>query len=103
MMKKKNSISQFDELMGYHLQEAYQYRRKLGAMDDHGRELARRAGERYAATVHFFFQAEDSIRALYVTGVQTCALPICAPPSRWRRWAWPTVCAIGPASSRGAS
>src|SRR5215469_1189746 len=28
----------------------------------------------------FFFQAEDGIRFLYVTGVQTCALPIC-----WRR------------------
>src|SRR6266496_1037156 len=26
----------------------------------------------------FFFQAEDGIRDLYVTGVQTCALPICA-------------------------
>src|SRR5690349_24233149 len=25
----------------------------------------------------FFFQAEDGIRNLYVTGVQTCALPIC--------------------------
>src|SRR5690349_22585786 len=27
-------------------------------------------------TVDFFFQAEDGIRDLYVTGVQTCALPI---------------------------
>src|SRR6266496_4979779 len=26
--------------------------------------------------VVFFFQAEDGIRLLYVTGVQTCALPI---------------------------
>src|SRR5690349_25164829 len=26
--------------------------------------------------VSFFFQAEDGIRDLYVTGVQTCALPI---------------------------
>src|SRR6266496_6605578 len=26
--------------------------------------------------VSFFFQAEDGIRGLYVTGVQTCALPI---------------------------
>src|SRR5690349_14445725 len=26
----------------------------------------------------FFFQAEDGIRDLYVTGVQTCALPICS-------------------------
>src|SRR5450432_3910761 len=25
----------------------------------------------------FFFQAEDGIRGLIVTGVQTCALPIC--------------------------
>src|SRR5438874_9637823 len=30
----------------------------------------------------FFFQAEDGIRDLYVTGVQTCALPIC--PARTR-------------------
>src|SRR5256886_564919 len=27
-------------------------------------------------TIHFFFQAEDGIRDLTVTGVQTCALPI---------------------------
>src|SRR6266496_6191580 len=26
---------------------------------------------------YFFFLAEDGIRDLYVTGVQTCALPIC--------------------------
>src|SRR2546429_511591 len=28
--------------------------------------------------VFFFFQAEDGIRDVAVTGVQTCALPICA-------------------------
>src|SRR5690606_40157446 len=28
--------------------------------------------------VAFFFQAEDGIRDFHVTGVQTCALPICA-------------------------
>src|SRR5690606_41043301 len=27
----------------------------------------------------FFFQAEDGIRDFHVTGVQTCALPICRP------------------------
>src|SRR5256885_10792496 len=33
----------------------------------------------------FFFQAEDGIRDYKVTGVQTCALPICATPDggRW--------------------
>src|SRR5699024_11611982 len=30
----------------------------------------------------FFFQAEDGIRDRNVTGVQTCALPICSPLSR---------------------
>src|SRR5690606_41208004 len=28
----------------------------------------------------FFFQAEDGIRDFHVTGVQTCALPICFHP-----------------------
>src|SRR5206468_6840939 len=32
----------------------------------------------------FFFQAEDGIRDLIVTGVQTCALPISAPRSSAR-------------------
>src|SRR5438093_12372611 len=30
----------------------------------------------------FFFQAEDGIRDWSVTGVQTCALPICRHPAR---------------------
>src|SRR3712207_7395832 len=30
----------------------------------------------------FFFQAEDGIRDIGVTGVQTCALPICARRAR---------------------
>src|SRR5258707_9791288 len=30
-----------------------------------------------STTVFFFFQAEDGIRDIGVTGVQTCALPIC--------------------------
>src|SRR5215469_9525758 len=39
----------------------------------------------------FFFQAEDGIRDLYVTGVQTCALPIFKlvqqPGAGWPWWA----------------
>src|SRR3712207_7449471 len=33
----------------------------------------------------FFFQAEDGIRDIGVTGVQTCALPICERPRAPRR------------------
>src|SRR5256886_6113357 len=32
----------------------------------------------YMLFIIFFFQAEDGIRDLTVTGVQTCALPICS-------------------------
>src|SRR5438874_12949738 len=40
----------------------------------------------------FFFQAEDGIRDLYVTGVQTCALPISTPRS-------PPLTSNGPSSA----
>src|SRR3712207_9527832 len=33
----------------------------------------------------FFFQAEDGIRDIGVTGVQTCALPIYSLRTQWRR------------------
>src|SRR5207249_6727141 len=36
----------------------------------------------------FFFQAEDGIRDRNVTGVQTCALPICRARERDRRNPW---------------
>src|SRR6267378_699302 len=48
----------------------------------HGvRELAHQGGllvpsDARVSDALFFFQAEDGIRDLYVTGVQTCALPI---------------------------
>src|SRR5256886_10346298 len=35
----------------------------------------------------FFFQAEDGIRDLTVTGVQTCALPICQVRREFLAWA----------------
>src|SRR5208283_5712138 len=41
----------------------------------------------------FFFQAEDGIRDRDVTGVQTCALPICGPGPRSPRPShWPGRC-----------
>src|SRR5256885_13084463 len=54
----------------------------------------------------FFFQAEDGIRDYKVTGVQTCALPICvvagefAAPSVWRNpWAPSGSSSPSPAST----
>src|SRR2546429_5753367 len=39
----------------------------------------------------FFFQAEDGIRDVAVTGVQTCALPISTPIS-WPGARWTSSC-----------
>src|SRR5438876_11185456 len=44
--------------------------------------------------VFFFFQAEDGIRDGRVTGVQTCALPICADLAGARRSRRLTVAAL---------
>src|SRR5439155_458782 len=41
---------------------------------------AARSNLRRDSDAHFFFQAEDGIRDGHVTGVQTCALPICGEP-----------------------
>src|SRR5207244_9484123 len=38
----------------------------------------------HAIFLFFFFQAEDGIRDDLVTGVQTCALPICVGPAGHR-------------------
>src|SRR2546429_5371582 len=42
-------------------------------------------GEEHVYLYVFFFQAEDGIRDVAVTGVQTCALPICFFPSGFHR------------------
>jgi class 3 adenylate cyclase len=38
-----------DEIVGYHLEQAFRYREALGPLDDRARDLARRASERLAA------------------------------------------------------
>src|SRR5207249_7635213 len=42
-------------------------------------------GSYFCVFCFFFFQAEDGIRDRNVTGVQTCALPICGRGSSGRR------------------
>ena len=42
-------LVELDELLGYHLEQAYRYRQELGSLDAHSRALAARAGERLKA------------------------------------------------------
>src|SRR5438067_11435555 len=50
----------------------------------------------------FFFQAEDGIRDRNVTGVQTCALPICEHVTRERKRPRPASPAQGPVLAHAA-
>jgi len=40
---------EFEEIVGYHLEQAYRYRAELGAVDEHAETLASRAGKRLGA------------------------------------------------------
>ena len=44
--------SELDEIIGYHLEQAYRYREELGPVGEGASELATRAGERLAAAGH---------------------------------------------------
>jgi class 3 adenylate cyclase/predicted ATPase len=43
-------LSEYEEILGYHLERAFRYREELGPVDPRGRELARRASDRLAAS-----------------------------------------------------
>jgi class 3 adenylate cyclase len=65
--------SEYDEIVGYHLEQAYRYRAELAPADEAARDLGRRAGERLAAAgerayARFDFRAATNLldRALAV-------------------------------------
>jgi predicted ATPase len=47
--KSSERIAELEEILGYHLEQAYLYRRELGPVDLHGRDLARAAARHLAA------------------------------------------------------
>jgi DNA-binding SARP family transcriptional activator/class 3 adenylate cyclase len=42
-------LTEYEEILGHHLEQAYRYRAELGLLDDQSRDLATRAGQRLAA------------------------------------------------------
>jgi len=68
-------LSQFDELIAYHLNEAYEYQRKLGPVDASARELARRGGERFAAAGRRAAKRGDIRLTLALLGNASRVLP----------------------------
>jgi class 3 adenylate cyclase/tetratricopeptide (TPR) repeat protein len=50
---------EFEEIVGYHFEQAYRYREQLAPVDDHARTLASRAGELLASSGHRAFARND--------------------------------------------
>ena len=51
--------SEVEEMVGYHLEQAFRYREELAPVDDRSRELARRAGGRLIAAGHRALERSD--------------------------------------------
>jgi tetratricopeptide (TPR) repeat protein len=45
-------LGEYEEIIGYHLEQAYRYRAELGPPDEHARELAKRAGSLLAQAAY---------------------------------------------------
>jgi predicted ATPase len=58
--EQATALVELDELLGYHLEQAYRYRAELGTIDEPARLLARRAAERLGAAAKRAFLRKDA-------------------------------------------
>jgi class 3 adenylate cyclase/tetratricopeptide (TPR) repeat protein len=58
--------AEFDEILAYHLEQAYRYLGELGPLDAHGRELAERAALLYARAANTALTRGDFAAARYL-------------------------------------
>jgi len=79
--RERGREQEFEEILGYHLEQAYRYRSELGPLDEVGRELARRASAKLASAGRRAFSRGD-LRAAAVLLERTAALLI--PSDPWR-------------------
>src|ERR687887_897538 len=61
--RDRDRAAEFEEILGYHLEQAYRYLSELGPLDDHGREVGRRAAERLASAGRRAFGRGDMTAA----------------------------------------
>src|SRR6185437_5844812 len=66
---------EFEEILAYHLEQAHRYLGELGPLDDHGRELGRRAAERLRRAGGRAFARGDMTAAANLLGRAGALLP----------------------------
>jgi class 3 adenylate cyclase/tetratricopeptide (TPR) repeat protein len=57
--KDRDRAVEFEEILGYHLEQAYTNLKELGPLDNHGRDLGARAAERLSSAGRRAFQRGD--------------------------------------------
>ncbi|MEX2184657.1 MAG: adenylate/guanylate cyclase domain-containing protein [Chloroflexota bacterium] len=57
--RERGREQEFEEILGYHLEQSYRYRTELGPIDDEGRSIARRAAEKLGAAGRRAFARGD--------------------------------------------
>ncbi|HEX6489984.1 MAG TPA: adenylate/guanylate cyclase domain-containing protein [Gaiellaceae bacterium] len=71
----EQSRSEYDEIVGYHFEQAYRLREQLGPIDDNARELALRAGQLLGRAGHRAYERGDLPAAANLLGRATALLP----------------------------
>ncbi|MGN6429309.1 MAG: ATP-binding protein [Gaiellaceae bacterium] len=61
--RERDRGTEFEEILGYHLEQAYQYLSELGPLDDHGLELGRRGSGRLSTAGRRAFARGDMAAA----------------------------------------
>jgi len=71
----RRQVGGYDEVLGYHLERAYLLRRELRPVDDHARDIARRAGDRLATAGRKAFGRGDVVAAVKLLSRAAQLLP----------------------------
>ncbi len=71
----REGATEYEEILGYHLEQAYRYLSELGPLDDHGRALGSDGARRLAAAGRRAFGRGDAPAAANLLGRATALLP----------------------------
>jgi class 3 adenylate cyclase/tetratricopeptide (TPR) repeat protein len=72
---QRDQAAAFEEILGYHLEQAYRYLSELGPLDAHGRDLGTRASERLAAAGRRAMTRGDMPAAVSLLSRASATLP----------------------------
>ncbi len=77
--RERGRETEYEEILGYHLEQAHRYLSELGPLDDHGRELGARAAARLASAARRAFARGDMPAAANLFRRAVALMPADAP------------------------